>query len=221
MWRRWRQCLRQEWLQTVHRKRHEPPDVCGNVCGDTVSTSFFVLPWPGSQRGKGNIKTLNGEKRTSHSYIKINIKRKMRNSKFRNIIPWWNFCFIFYNEKQDIETRIFKKCWFFWIKTDNKDDPIRGWNDEMGGVFCGEKAENRPNQLINDVRESTLSAGVFEFYFVLLPASWDLTALWARCTGVDSDLTMNAGWVFEIDKILIRKFILWILRQKTFQRMKH
>lgn len=94
----------------------------------------------------------------------------------------------------------------FWFKTDNKGDPFRGWNDEMGGVFCGEKAENRPNQLINDVRESTLSAGVFEFYFVLLPASWDLTALWARCTGVDSDLTMNAGWVFEIsDKILKRK----------------
>jgi len=105
----------------------------------------------------------------------------------------------------------------FWFKTDNKGDPFRGWNDEMGGVFCGEKAENRPNQLINDVRESTLSAGVFEFYFVLLPASWDLTALWARCTSVDSDLTMNAGWVFEIDKILIRKFILWILKQNILK----
>jgi len=47
--------------------------VCGNVCGDTVSTSFFVLPWPGSQRGRGNIKTL--ETRD----IEIKIRRKMRN----------------------------------------------------------------------------------------------------------------------------------------------
>ena len=105
--------------------------MCGNVCGDTVSTSFFVLPWPGSQRGKGNIKTLNGEKRTSHSYIKINIKRKMRNSKFRNIIPCWNFCFIFYNEKQDIETRIFRNADFFesrqTIKTIPLEDEMMKW----------------------------------------------------------------------------------------------